>query len=453
MKPQSTIHFRAALLPDGWAKDVAVTIADGSIAKVAIDEPARGPETHFLGLPGIANLHSHAFQRAMAGLAERAGSQADDFWTWRETMYALAERITPDALAVIAAMAQVEMLESGFTRVGEFHYLHHAPGGRAYDRPAAMSEAIFAAADRTGIGLTLLPVFYAQAGFGGIVPEQRQRRFTSDLDGFARLLDDCRSLAHAHHDAVVGVAPHSLRAVAHDQLLAVAELAGDAPVHIHVAEQVGEVEACIAALGARPVRWLLDNAPVDERWCLVHATHVDPAEIAGIVASQAVVGLCPVTEANLGDGLFPARDFVDRQGRFGVGSDSNVAIDAMQELRMLEYGQRLAHRSRNVLRPGGHASVGRCLYESAATGGAQALGVASGIRPGAPADFISLDGGHVAFAGRDCDIALDSLVFAAGPGAIANVWRRGRRVVQGGRHVRRDAIAGEFGALMRDLLA
>lgn len=447
------LHFRSALLPEGWASDVVVAIKDGMIASVATGQPSHGTNSHFIGLPGMANVHSHAFQRAMAGLAERSAGTVDDFWSWRETMYALAERINPDSLAIIAAMAQVEMLESGFTRVGEFHYLHHGPDGRRYDNPAAMSEAILAASARTGIGLTHLPVFYANAGFGGTAPEPRQRRFASDIESFARLLDDCRALARTHSDAIVGVAPHSLRAVARDDLLAVAALAGEAPIHIHVAEQVTEVEACLAALGARPVRWLLDNAPVDDRWCLIHATHVDASEIESIVAAQAVVGLCPVTEANLGDGLFPAKDFVERQGRFGVGSDSNVAIEAMQELRLLEYGQRLVHRSRNVLRPGGHASVGRCLYEGAVVGGSQALGVKSGIRPGASADLLSLDGGHVAFAGRDCDTALDSLVFAAGSGAVANVWRRGRLVVQDGRHVMRDEIAGEFGALMRNLLA
>ncbi|WP_019831166.1 formimidoylglutamate deiminase [Sphingomonas sp. PR090111-T3T-6A] len=440
-----TLWFETALLPGGWAQRVRVTLAGGRIATVEEDVAAGpGDERHAAGLPGLPNLHSHAFQRAMAGLAERPGGVGrDDFWSWRETMYGLVGRLTPEDVAVVAAQAFMEMLEAGFTRVGEFHYLHHDLDGRPYAEPARMAAAVADAATETGIALTLLPVFYAHSGFGGAAPKDGQRRFINDLDGFARLREGCAEALRPLDGAVLGVAPHSLRAATPEQLSALLAMAPEGPVHIHIAEQVPEVEACLAWSGRRPVEWLLDRAAVDARWCLVHATHVEPAEVAGIEASTAVVGLCPVTEANLGDGLFPAAAF---GGRFGVGSDSNVRIDAAEELRLLEYGQRLVRRQRNVLARDG-VSTGRTLFGGALAGGAQALGAeAPALVAGAPADIVALaDDGE----GVSGDALLDRWIFARS--RIDSVWRAGRQVVREGCHVARDRIARRYRETLRRL--
>lgn len=450
----TTLWFETALLPTGWANGVRIEIgADGLITSVDIDMPcAPGYERHRVAMPGIPNLHSHAFQRAMAGLTERRGQARDSFWTWRELMYRFAERIDPATLEAVAAMAFVEMLESGFTRTGEFHYIHHQASGAPYDDIAAMAVSLCGAAETTGIGLTLLPVFYATSGFGGQAPSAGQRRFLSSIDGFARLLDASEAAARSLPDAIVGIAPHSLRAVPPEALQALTQMRPHAPFHIHIAEQVREVDDCVAWSGRRPVEWLYDRVAVDARWCLVHATHVSPAEVAAIIASGAVVGLCPVTEANLGDGLFPADGFVARGGRFGIGSDSNVAIDAGGELRMLEYGQRLLVRERNVLAEPSLSS-GRAMVDAAIAGGAQALGVpASGLVAGGSADLVSFDGEHPSIAYRSGDAILDSWVFAAGQGAVDRVWRRGRCLVSGGRHVARDRVVQRYKQALKALL-
>ena len=448
----ASLHFATALLPDGWARDVRITVQGGLIAAVDAGVAPGADARHAIALPGLPNLHSHAFQRGMAGLAEVRGTSDDSFWTWREIMYRFVDRLTPDDLAAIAALAYAEMLESGFTRVGEFHYLHHDRDGRPFADPAAMSGAIMAAARETGIALTHLPVFYAHAGFGGSTPGDGQRRFIHDLDGFATLLDAARAEAATLPDAVVGIAPHSLRAVTPDELAVLVPLAGGAPIHIHIAEQVREVEDCLAFSGARPVAWLLDHAPVGPDWCLVHATHMTEAETVALARSGAVAGLCPITEANLGDGLFPAEAFLAAGGRYGVGSDSNVRIDATEELRLLEYGQRLVRRGRNLLaEPGG--STGGALYRAALAGGAQALGAQVGLRVGAPADIVSLDADHPSLATRSGDALLDGLLFAAGREAIDRVWRRGREVVTNGRHVAHATIATRYRAALARLLA
>ncbi|MCC5084113.1 formimidoylglutamate deiminase [Xanthomonas campestris] len=441
-----------ALLPDGWASDVRITLAHGCIASVqAQAAPATTDTRADVLLPGLGNLHSHAFQRGMAGLTEVGGRSGDSFWSWRELMYRFVDRLDPDSLQAIAEQAYVEMLEAGFTRVGEFHYLHHSVSGAPYAQPAEMAERIVAAAAGTGIGLTLLPVFYAHSDFGGVPPNPAQRRLIHDIDGFARLLSDCaRSLA-ALPDAVLGLAPHSLRAVTPTQLAALVPLV-DGPIHIHIAEQHREVEACLAWSGQRPVQWLYANAPVDARWCLVHATHVEAGELDAIISSGAVVGLCPITEANLGDGLFPMQAFASRGGRFGVGSDSNVLIDAAEELRLLEYGQRLQLRARNVLAPA-DTSSGRWLYSSALAGAAQALGSGQpGICVGASADLLELDHTHPALLARTDDALLDSWLFAARAGAVRHVWRAGQWVVRDGRHVARKRVAARFAAVMQTLL-
>ncbi|MDE1917191.1 MAG: formimidoylglutamate deiminase [Sphingomonadales bacterium] len=451
------LFFDEALLPGGWARNLRLTLHDGRIATLETGAtPLPGDERHGCALPGLPNLHSHAFQRGMAGLAEWRGDGADSFWTWREIMYRFVRAMTPHDVQAITAMACVEMLETGFTRLGEFHYLHHAPDGQPYADPAEMAGAIAAAAQETGIALTLLPVFYAHAGFGGTPPGDGQKRFLHDIDGFARLLDASARALSALPDAVLGLAPHSLRAVTPEELRALEQLAGNRPIHIHIAEQMREVEDCLAWSGARPVEWLLANAPVDERWCLVHATHMTGSETLALARSGAVAGLCPITEANLGDGVFPAAPFLDAGGRFGIGSDSNVLIDASEELRLLEYGQRLVSRARNVMARGAGQSSGGTLYRGALAGGAQALGVQAGLAGlavGHGADIVSLDTAHPAMAARAGDARLDALVFAGGRDAIDCVWRRGEKLVTSGRHRHRRAVQERFVKTLERLLA
>jgi len=438
-----TLWFETALLPGGWADGVRIVVSDGRIARIETGAARSGDEGGAVALPGVADVHSHAFQRAMAGLTEARGPTDDDFWTWRELMYRFLDRGGPDEIEAITALAFMEMLEGGFTRVAEFHYLHNDPAGEAYADRAEIAGRIAAAAGETGIALTLLPVFYAHAGFGGEAPSHGQRRFVNDLDGFSDLVGRCRALTAGVEDAIVGVAPHSLRAVTPHELAAMPALAADGPIHIHVAEQTREVEDCLAWSGARPVEWLLANAPVDSRWCLIHATHVTEAERRGVVDRQAAVGLCPVTEANLGDGVFPAAAYARAGGRFGVGTDSNVQIGVAEELRMLEYSQRLSLRGRAVMADAAR-STGRVLFERALAGGAQACGAEAGLAVGAPADIVTLDTGRSVFSGRRGDALLDSWIFGAPSGSVASVWRAGVQVVKDGRHVAREAVEARY---------
>lgn len=440
MEPQ-TLWARSALLPEGWADDVRLEIRDGRI--VALTRGAQAganDERVAVLLPGMPNVHSHAFQRGMAGLTEYRGPAADNFWSWRTLMYRFVARMTPEDLEAVTTWAFIEMLEAGFTRVGEFHYVHHDPAGKAYADRAELTACVVRAAERSGIALTLLPVFYAHGGFGGAAPNEGQRRFLHDVPGFARLLEASRGLVSALPDPVVGIAPHSLRAVTPDELQELLPLAPNGPIHMHAAEQTGEVEQCLTWSGARPVQWLLDHAGVDARWCLVHSTHVDETEVTRLAKSGAVAGLCPVTEANLGDGIFPASRYLEAGGRFGVGTDSNVSIGVGDELRQLEYSQRLRDRARNVV-GGSVPSTGRTLFEGALRGGSQSLGVKEaqvGIAMGAAADFFSLSAESPALAERRGDALLDSLVFAGARDAIDGVWRAGVKRVSAGRHHARD---------------
>ena len=446
------LHAARALTPKGWKSDVRVTIDEGAIATVETEASAReGDERHSIMAPAAPSLHSHAFQRAMAGLAEVRGKGDDTFWTWRETMYRFALMMSPDDVEAVAAQLYVEMLEAGFAAVAEFHYLHHAPDGSPYAAPAEMAGRILSAARRVGIGMTLLPVFYAHSTFGGAPPKPEQRRFISDLRSFARILDDCRALIKGDEGEVIGIAPHSLRAVTPDELSELIVLAGDGPIHVHAAEQVKEVEDCVASLGARPVRWLLDHAGVDEKWCLIHATHMDVGETQDLALSRAVAGLCPVTEANLGDGIFNAADYIRAGGRYGVGTNSNVSIGVAAELRQLEYAQRLRERARNVCALAG-ASSGRTMLEAIWSGGAQALRRNSGsLAPGASADILTFRADHPTLAGKVDDQILDAWVFSVGNSLVDCVWSGGLKVVAGGRHVFRDEIAAQFVKTMREL--
>lgn len=446
------LWFERAWVDNGWAKDVRLHVADGRIAAVETGVAAEpGDERHRVALPGLCNVHSHGFQRGMAGLSERRSRPDDNFWSWREIMYRFLDRLTPEDVAAITAQAYAEMLETGFTRVGEFHYLHHDPAGAAYADPAEMAGAIAQASAATGIGLTLFPVFYAHGNFDAAPPSPGQRRFLNDVDGFAALLDASRPKLSG--DANIGVAPHSLRAVTPDELAALLEMSPTGPVHIHAAEQVKEVADCVAWSGARPVEWLIDNAGVDDRWCLIHSTHLDANEVQRLAASGAVAGLCPITEGNLGDGIFPAVDYLAAGGRFGIGTDSNILVDAAQELRALEYSQRLAQRARALLADEASPFVGANLFARAVHGGSQALGVPAGLAVGHAADIVSLDLDHSAFAGTDDATLLDRWIFAARAGAVDSVWRAGAKRVEKGRHVDADDIGAAYRACIARLLA
>jgi formimidoylglutamate deiminase len=399
-------------------------------------------------LPGIANLHSHAFQRAMAGMAERMSYPSDSFWTWRETMYRMAAWFDPDTLHAVAAQLYAEMLEAGFTTVCEFHYLHHAPDGRPYDDPAVMSRALIAAARETGIRLTLLPVLYMTGGFDGRPLNERQRRFGHDVDGYLRLFD---TLHREQNDTLrVGCALHSLRAVPYAAMTTVlAALPQDARIHIHIAEQIGEVQDSLAIRGDRPVRWLLDHADIDARWTLVHATHLEREEVEGIAESSATVAICPTTEANLGDGLFPLRDYLDANGAWGIGSDSHCSVSPVEELRWLEYGQRLITRHRNIAATAASPSVGETLLRAVHGSAAQATGFAAETLA---ADRVRLDGHAPQLIGATADDIADRWIFAGNRCAVDAVVVNSREVVAGGRHRDGDAIAARFAVAMRGLL-
>ncbi|HVW70474.1 MAG TPA: formimidoylglutamate deiminase [Steroidobacteraceae bacterium] len=460
----STLWFESALLPQGWERGVRLAVTNGRIERVdAGVSPEAADERHAIAIPGIPNVHSHAFQRGLAGLTERRGPTGDSFWTWRELMYRFVERLDPEGLEAIAGLAYAEMLESGFTQVGEFHYLHHDRGGKPFADPAEMAVRIAAAAAETGMGLTLLPTFYAHSGFGGAAPTPRQARFINDVEGFGRIVEGSRAAVKGLSGAVVGVAPHSLRAVTPVELAGVVEIARSEVIHIHIAEQTKEVDDCVAWSRRRPIEWLLENQRVDERWCLVHATQATDAEVRGMAASGAIVGLCPITEANLGDGIFPAPAFLALNGRYGVGSDSNVLLDAAEELRILEYSQRLAHRARNVLASAEGRSTGRSLLDAALAGGARALHSTLGsgakgpqtgaLQAGASADIVTLAADHPVLVERRGDEILDSWIFAGGRAVIDCVWRAGVKVVTDGRHYRREALLGRYRRTLQALLA
>ena len=453
MSDMTSLWFESALLPYGWASHVRITAANGRIERVTADiEPNDTDERLNVGIPGLPNLHSHAFQRGIAGLTERRGSEGDSFWTWRELMYQFVDRITPDEMEAVASLAYAEMLECGFTQVGEFHYLHHDRGGVPFADPGELAGRMAAAAANTGIGLTLLPTLYAHGGFGGTEPGKRQRRFINTRDQFAAIVESSRRIVKSLPGGVVGVAPHSLRAVTPEELAWLVELSQGSVIHIHIAEQMKEVDDCIAWSGRRPVEWLLEHTAVDERWCLVHATHISDAEMQGIAASGAVVGLCPITEANLGDGIFPAVPFLTHAGRIGVGSDSNVLIDAAEEFRMLEYSQRLAHRGRNVLAAGAGKSTGRTLFDRSLAGGARVLESSRGLEPGALLDVVSLKTHEPELTRRRQDDILDSWIFCGGRKLVDCVWRAGEKVVINGRHRHRDAIVARYRQALDNLL-
>ncbi|MBL8525193.1 MAG: formimidoylglutamate deiminase [Betaproteobacteria bacterium] len=447
-----------ALLPQGWRKNVLVELQGEDILVVTPDaSPGDAERLNGALVPGMANLHSHAFQRAMAGLTERAGPSGDNFWAWRELMYRFLSRITPEDNEAIASQLYIEMLKAGYTSVAEFQYLHHDESGSRYDNPAEMADRITSAANSTGIGLTLLPVFYAHATFGGAPPNAGQKRFIHDIDGFNALVDNLMSGTRRDKVRRVGVAPHSLRAVNPDELQAVvAHLDrhdARAPIHIHAAEQLKEVNDCIAWSHKRPVAWLLDHAAIDARWCLVHSTHLDDDETFRLAESGAVAGLCPTTEANLGDGIFNAPDYFLQKGRWGIGGDSHVGVDPFRELALIEYAQRLRSARRNVLGTPEVISIGGSLFRRAAAGGAQALGQRVGaIVSGHKADLVVMNSDDAALAEHSGDSLLDAAIFGPVRRPVRDVMVGGEWLVRDGHHEKEADTFSRYRATLKRLL-
>ncbi|RVU38579.1 formimidoylglutamate deiminase [Hwanghaeella grinnelliae] len=448
------------MTPTGWRSNSVIRIEDGWITAIEnADHPPNGAEKA-LGpvLPGMPNLHSHAFQRAMAGLTERWGSPTDSFWSWRDLMYRFVGRLTPDDIRTIALQLYIECLKQGYTAVAEFHYLHNQAGGESYDNPAETSLQILAAAQDAGIGLTHLPVLYAHGGFGNQPLGEAQARFRTDPERILEIAAAIRSAADGSPDIAVGAAPHSLRAADPDMIADLAQglrrIDPAAPLHIHIAEQVKEVEDCLAWCGKRPVDLLADTQDLDDTWCLVHATHLTDAETTRIAESGAIAGLCPTTEASLGDGLFPLVPYRDAKGAFGIGSDSHVCRDPAEELRLLEYGQRLTLRARNIAASELDPSTGGSLWRAAVAGGAKACGRSiAGIEVGQRADLVVLNGTHTDLTGRTGDAVTDTVVFSGGHGFVRDVMVGGKWTVKDGRHALEEKAADDFRLTLTRLLA
>ena len=443
----TTLWAAAALLPDGWASSVEISIdAQGNVDRVETGIDAGNRERIGLLIPAIPNVHSHAHQRAMAGLGERAGDSDDSFWTWRQVMYHYLERIRPEHLQHIAAQLYLEMLKSGYSAVGEFQYLHHGIDGRAYDNRAEMSLQCLEAARRVGIGFTALPVLYRYGGFGEAEPLDGQKRFLNDADGFGDIVVALQQASREDPNSAVGIAPHSLRAISADLL---SDVIGNtdqpAAIHLHIAEQTKEVEDCLAWSGQRPIDWLYDRFDVDANWCLIHATHMTDTETLRLANSGCCAGLCPTTEANLGDGLFNAVPYLEQKGRWAIGSDSHISIDPVEELRWLEYGMRLERRRRNLLVSAETRHTGRNLVDGALAGGAQACGRRLGrIEAGCRADFIVLDETHPRLYGRSGDALLDSWIFSGNDNLVRDVYVGGLKVIDNGHHADEDEIARNY---------
>lgn len=449
------IFAKQALLELGWAQNVRLSVTDGRISALTTGQAAQPADTCVdTLLPALGNLHSHSFQRAMAGMTEHRMAGKDSFWTWRDLMYRFTTHLSPAHIEAIAAFVFLEMQEAGYASVGEFHYLHHQPDGTPYDDLGELSTQIAAAAEQTGIGLTHLPVLYTYGGAGKAALQAGQARFGNTVDRFADLVGRAQVAVDAlPSDCNIGIAPHSLRATSPDDLTAVLAACSSGPVHIHIAEQPKEVADIMAWLGARPVEWLLENVDVNRDWCLIHATHMNQTETRDMAKSGAVAGLCPVTEANLGDGPFHGPAYLAAGGAFGIGSDSNVLISLTEELRTLEYSQRLRDMARNVMVVG-EGSVGHALYTGAARGGAQALGRGKGeIALGAWADLTAIDSQTPALCALPQHQLLDGLVFAAKDAVVTDVWSAGRHMVQAGRHVKRDQIFANYRSAMQSVMA
>lgn len=450
---QSTkFHFESALTPEGWREGVSVTVdGAGMITGVASDKAV--PTVSGIAIPAMPNVHSHAHQRFMLGLAERAGPGADSFWTWREAMYGFALRLSPDDLEAVAAQLYVEMLKSGFSVVGEFQYLHHQPDGTPYEDPAEMSLRCLAAAEQAGIGITILPTLYAYGGFGGQAPVPGQRRFINGAERYLKIFQRLSQAAKGNPLRRAGISPHSLRAVTPELLREViSAIPEDAPIHIHVAEQVKEVQDCLAFSGLRPVEMLMKAFDLSPRWTAIHATHMTQDETQALASSGAIAGLCPTTEANLGDGIFPAVDHMRQQGAIAIGSDSHITVSPAEDLRMLEYSQRLRDLTRNALAGGPNRSTGRNLFDAALKGGAQSMCQPVGaIAVGKRCDIAVLDADHPLLMGRNGDAALDTWIFSGGNALVKDVFVGGKHLVKDRRHIAEETIARNFRAAIARL--
>lgn len=452
------LFVKKILLADGWANDKTLTIEQGIITEISAGKVAGAEQVRGVVIPGMVNCHSHAFQRAFAGFSEQGSEGQDSFWTWRNIMYKFLGQLNSADAEVIASQLYIEMLKMGYTRVAEFHYLHHDIDGENHESLSAMAQAIFRAAEHSGIGLTLLPVLYRFSGFGPKEPTEGQKRFINSVEQFNALVSECFALAQLQANCNVGIAPHSLRAVDKSSLAAavthVRSLDAQAPVHIHIAEQQKEVQDCLAHYGQRPVQWLLDNAELDKHWCLIHATHIDEQERQGIIASQAIAGICPTTEANLGDGIFPTDEFMAENGTFAIGSDSHISVNPIEELRWLEYAQRLIKQQRALLATNEQMSVGLNLWQKAAAGGAQSTNSNTGaLAIGKQADLVVLDDSQLRLFAHDDSHLLDSVIFASQRNLVLDVMVNGHWVIRDGQHSLEQETAAKFAELLTRLSA
>jgi formimidoylglutamate deiminase len=447
----------AIRLPEGWAENVRLEVdANGIITSLTANGDASGAE-RLRGpvVPGIPNLHSHAFQRALAGLGERRGRDGDDFWSWREVMYRFLDRLTPQQVQVIATHLYVEMVEAGYSRVCEFHYLHRTPDGEFYADALEMAWAHAEAACDSGIALTLAPCLYSHSNFGGLLHSRGQRRFILSTDAYLSAFSRLTSISPPQRDFDIAICFHSLRAVTPEQIHTVlTALPRNLPVHIHVAEQTQEVDACLAWSGERPVEYLLNHVGLDERWRLVHATHMTPAEAERAARSGAVAVLCPTTEGNLGDGFFPADDWFRAEGAVGIGTDSQITVDPREELRLFEYTRRLQKRARSLSVTAEQTHPGAHLWLSAARADARGGGAKTGaLEVGLRADFLVLDADHANLAGCTGDAIFDALVFVSNPGPspIRQNWIGGRCITQNGRHPKAEQTRSAYADVLRTL--
>jgi len=447
------LYAHKVLLNDGWANDKTLTITDGVITAISEGQDTDAQVANGVVIPGMVNCHSHAFQRAFAGFSEQGSEGQDSFWTWRKIMYQFLDQLSADDAQAIASQLYIEMLKMGYTRVAEFHYLHHQIDGENYTPLATMAESIFKAAKTSGIGLTMLPVMYRFSGFGPLEPNDGQKRFINSVEQFNQLVTDCFSLTNEYSNTNVGIAPHSLRAVdkasLHSAVSHVRSLDNKAPIHIHISEQQKEVDDCLNHYGERPVQWLLNNADLDKHWCLIHATHIDENERKGIIKTGAIAGICPTTEANLGDGIFPTTEFLAEDGTFAIGSDSHISVNPIEELRWLEYAQRLIKQQRAILATKEQASVGLNLWQRAALGGAQSTNSNTGsLEIGKQADLLVLDASQTKlFASSDKNL-LDSLIFASQKNPVQDVMVNGTWVIESGKHADEEICADKFAKIL-----
>lgn len=452
---KQTYFAKYVLLPNGWVQNVRIEVKNGLFTAIEIGASPKAQDILLSGpvLPTIANLHSHAFQRVMAGAAEVSLNPNDSFWSWRDLMYKIVQKLTPDDARIIASQLYIDMLKAGYTQVGEFHYLHHSVGGQQYDQLGEMSNQIIAAANKSGIGLTLLPVLYSHSGFGGQLPNVGQARFINSTDSYLALHRECEHALQDHSLHKLGICFHSLRAVTKPQIDTVlTHLNASAPIHIHIAEQEKEVQDCLAWSGQRPVEWLHNEIGLNKRWCLVHATHLDDNELSVIASSQTIAGLCPTTEANLGDGIFSGVEFEKANGRWGIGSDSHVSLSIVEELRTLEYSQRLRDQQRNRLYRPEQTSVGDNLYQQALLGGNQACDVSFGLAVGNRADFMVLDNNHPFIGASETKDLLNRWLFASNENLVKDVFVAGKQVVKDFHHAEEENSRQAFMKVIKKVI-